>query len=264
MQPIFGILLGIIFFMFPMFRCAFFNMFNVAVYATKDLIKYIKNRTWKKFKGFGINAYIGYYGKGKTLSGVYYAHKMYQRYGVKVYSNTPLNFPYEPFTNFQQMIDADDDCIFLIDEASTVFSHREWKNFPIDLLWSIFQCRHHHKELVLTTPRFQHIDSILRDVCEYAFDCRKKWRFMDFYMYDAWEMENCLNPTLLKPKGHKCFFVSDKVYSLYDTFHDVSTEMVQKFKNGELRDNKETMEARQKIVQDPRLNDLKRKVRKRF
>lgn len=262
---VFVLIVGIIItFMFPFLGCVAGNLIKGVYYCIKDVTKYIKERKWKQFRGYGINAYIGYYGKGKTLSGVRYAYMMHKKYGITVYSNTPLNFDYVPFTNFQQMIEATDSCIFLIDETSTVFSHRDWKNFPVELLWSVFQCRHHHKELVLTSPRFQHIDSILRDVCEHVYDCRKKWRYMDYYIYDAWQMENCLNPTMLKPIGHKCFFVTDKIYNLYDTNHDVSTEMVKNFKDGNLRSNAEVQQAREKVVPDVRLNDLKRKAVKRF
>ena len=73
-------------------RCIIFNLHNVAIYSVRDLIEYIRKRKWKDFHAYGIDMFVGMFGKGKTLSIVHRARSLYKKYGdtLVFYSNFKL------------------------------------------------------------------------------------------------------------------------------------------------------------------------------
>jgi hypothetical protein len=89
------------------------------------------------------------------------------------------------------------------------------------MLNTLLTCRHYHLSIYYTTQRFQHVDALLRQVTSYVISCDKLWRFQRQYKYSAWEMENAINPSLLKPLNRSCWFVRDADYGAYDTYATV-------------------------------------------
>ena len=61
------------------------------------------------------------------------------------------------------------------------------------------------------------MDALLRQVTSYVVDCDKLWRFQRQSLYDAWEMENATNASLLTPLSRRCWFVLDRDYAAYNT-----------------------------------------------
>ena len=164
MQIFFTISLGLIF-LTKIGRCIFFNLHREALYLCIDFFDYIKNKKWNVWNGFGLNIYVGMFGKGKTLSATKYVLKQAKRYNLNVISNIKLNgYPYIPLTNWQQIVEAEGNTIILIDEISTVFNARQWKDFNINLLFQLLQCRKNKKMIVGTAQRFAHVDKLLRDI----------------------------------------------------------------------------------------------------
>ena len=209
-------------------------------YALYDVVDYIVNKRWKEWKGFGIDMYIGMFGTGKTLSAVNYVISQAKKYKLHVYSNIKLyGIEYTELKNFKDIINAPENSIFLIDEISTLFNARNWKDFSIDLLFQILQCRKNRKKLVCTAQRFQHVDKLLRDVTSNVIVCSKTWRFCHNQYYDAYDYENVSNGNLIKRIANVWYFATNKLYKAYDT-----AELIDNFKKEEFISNSEVRENR--------------------
>lgn len=246
-----GFLLFLVFafllFAFPTFRCALSHPILVVTNGVKDLWQYIRQRKWRLCSTGELVAYVGLFGRGKTLSAVHKVVSMYERYDgltvwcsrrkkfvtqrVKVLSNVALTIPYEELVSLEQIVlcaernEAEDDehdtltiTLVLGDEFSVQMNSRNFKtNIDPLFLNTLLTCRHYHISLYYTSQRFGHVDALLRQVTSYVVDCNKLWRFQRQNLYDAWEMENVTNPMLLTPLSRRCWFVRDKVYNAYNT-----------------------------------------------
>lgn len=229
------------------FRVAVSHPINTVKYAITDFIKWIKYRRWRECATGLLIAFIGLFGKGKTLSAVHYVVSKYKKYnGRKIYdfhrkkwvtqivhviSNVELNIPYEKFTGLAQIVQASErfkqmdefndtlTCTLVLgDEFSVQMNSRSFKS-NIDPLFlnTLLTCRHHHISLIYTAQRFNHVDALLRQVTSYVVSCNKCWRFMVHGQYDAFALENATDPTLVKPMRRYGWFVTDKDYNAYDT-----------------------------------------------
>ena len=116
----------------PLMRCIVRNLTNIYFYGIKDTILYFKERKWEDFDYFGIQMFVGMFGRGKTLSMSHKAQQIYDRFGDKVrfISNYKLNnIPYIPLENFSQLVDLGEEkeckyvgTVVLIDEIENVLS----------------------------------------------------------------------------------------------------------------------------------------------
>lgn len=232
---------------FPTLRCAVFHPVSLVKYGVLDLFNYIQHQQWNDCPTGELVAYVGLFGKGKTLSAVHKVVGMYNQYNGKlvydrdrkmmvtqrviVLSNVALSIPYDDFASLQQVVryaqinreyDAQHDTrtvvLVLGDEFSVQMNSRNFKS-NIDPLFlnTILTCRHYHICLYYTAQRFGHVDALLRQVTSYVIDCAKLWRFQRLNAYDAWEMENATNTQLLTPVSCSCWFVMDKDYAAYNT-----------------------------------------------
>ena len=168
------------------------------------------------------------FGRGKTLAMTHRANALYKRYGntLRFISNYHLNnIPYIPLINFKQLVDLGDEnddsqyvgTVVLIDEISTVLSHRNFSNFPLEMLSMLLQQRKRHIYIMCTAQRFFMVDKIWRSITTRAIDCNKIWRFANLKVYDAWDYEQAVNSGLLKPKANEWWFVRNSDYDAYDT-----------------------------------------------
>lgn len=216
-------------------------------YAVNDLYKYIKFKQWHNCKTGALIAYVGLFGKGKTLSAVHHIVSSYKRYNgklvydfdrnmwvkqvVHVISNVDLSIPYEKFESLAQIVHVADTArekdklndtltvtLVLGDEFSVQLNSRKFKD-NIDPLFlnTLLTCRHHHISLIYTSQRFNHVDALLRQVTSAVITCNKTWRIMVHGQYDAYELENAADPTQVKPRRRFGWFIFDKDYSAYDT-----------------------------------------------
>jgi hypothetical protein len=216
--------------------------------AVVDCLEWMRYKKWNICNTGQLIAYVGLFGKGKTLSAVHYIRKKYKRYNDKkiydfnrkkwvtqkihVISNVDLlDIPYERFTGLAQIvqaserfkgIDADNDtltCIFVLgDEFSVQLNSRKFKD-NIDPLFlnTLLTCRHHHITLVYTSQRFNHVDALLRQVTSFVVTCDKRWRIMVHGQYDAFALENATDPTLVTPMRRFGWFIENKDFAAYDT-----------------------------------------------
>lgn len=232
---------------FPTVRCAVFHLPAVIVNGCRDIWQYYAHKEYNNYGTGELVAYVGLFGKGKTLSAVHRVVSAYNAYDgkqvwcprrqklvtqrVKVISNVSLSIPYEKFISLEQVVlDAerkqqyDDEhdtltvTLVLGDEFSVQMNSRNFKtNIDPLFLNTILTCRHYYISLYYTAQRFGHVDALLRQVTSLVIDCDKLWRFQRLTMYDAWEMENAANPRLLEPLGRDCWFVRNRDYAAYNT-----------------------------------------------
>lgn len=221
------------FVMSPLLRCIVFNFHRVGIYCVYDLYDFIKNKRWLEFNYYGIDMYIGMFGHGKTLSMTHTARLIYERFGdsVRFISNYKLNdIPYIPLINFNQLVDIGEEensyfvgTVVLIDEIENVLSHRNFANFPLALLHTLTQQRKKKVYILCSAQRFFMVDKLFRAITTNVIDCNKYWRFQHQEIYDAWDLENAMNYSMIKRLYNSWFFVRNKDYNSYDT-----TEMIKK------------------------------------
>ena len=75
--------LGLVLALCPTIRCAFFHPVKLVRYGAVDLFQYLKYRKWNECRTGELVAYVGLFGKGKTLSAVHKVVSMYKQYDGK-------------------------------------------------------------------------------------------------------------------------------------------------------------------------------------
>lgn len=229
------------------FRLAVSHPVKVVRYTALDLVKYLRYKRWRECRTGKIICYVGLFGKGKTLSAVHQVCRAYQKYeGKQVYdfdrrkwvtqrvhviSNVDLSIPYEKFTSLKQIVRVADRMrhidevndtltvtLVLGDEFSVQLNSRSFKtNIDPLFLNTLLTCRHHHISLIYTSQRFNHVDALLRQVTSYVVSSNKCWRFMVHGQYDAFELENASDPTMVRTRRRFGWFITDGDYAAYDT-----------------------------------------------
>lgn len=238
-----GMMFVLIALCFKFVRCFLLNIHYVGYYTVKDIYDYIKERKWRNFCEYGIDMYVGMFGHGKTLSMTHKARLLYAQYGnsLMFISNYDLmGIPYIPLINFQQLVDLGEELpegiqgvVVLIDEISSVLSHRNYASFPLELVSMLCQQRKRHIYIMCTAQRFFMVDKIWRSITTNVFDCEKIWRFQHVAKYDAWEYENAMNTQLIRRVGHRWWFVRDKDYNSYDTSQMITKTSARDFISNE-------------------------------
>lgn len=233
--------------LFPVFRCAFFHPFLLIFYLFHDFFLWIRRKQSNLCSSGQLVAYVGLFGRGKTLSAVHKVVGLYKRFDgkkvwcgrrkkivtqrIKVLSNVHLKIPYEKLVSLQQIVQLakgqeviDDETdvltsiVVLGDEFSVQLNSRAFRtNIDPLFLNSLLTCRHYHLSIFYTAQRFGQVDALLRQVTSYVVECDKWWRFQRLSYYDAWELENASNPRLLSPYMRMCWFVRQRDYEAYDT-----------------------------------------------
>ena len=280
------------------FRVGISHPFKTVHYAIMDSLKWVRYHKWDICSTGQLIAYVGLFGKGKTLSAVHYVINKYKRYnGRKIYdfsrkkwvtqkihiiSNVKLNgVPYENFIGLAQIVQVADrfrkqddkndtlTCVFVLgDEFSVQLNSRKFKD-NIDPLFlnTLLTCRHHHITLVYTAQRFSHVDALLRQVTSYVINCDKKWRFMVHGQYDAFALENASDPTLIKPLCRFGWFISDADYNAYDTLACVNN-LSKSCRSGDMLSESEILSLQQNnsVNMDAVLKPSRKfvKIRKKF
>lgn len=205
-----------------------------------DLIKYLRNKGWKIFEGWGLHLYVGAFGAGKTSTLVHDAYAICKAYPqVTVLSNFALyNFPDHttilPLKTISDILDAPNNTLVLIDEIGTVFNSRDFmqggKGLPKILFQHICQCRKRRLKILATTQRWNFLDKQLRDICATVTSTRVILkhpfsRMAICRMYDAMDYDLATtNPVYSPPViGTQVYIQSDKLRKSYDTEELVTT-----------------------------------------
>lgn len=261
------------------FRLAVTHPFKTVTYSARDAYKYIRYHEGNKLQTGKLIAYTALFGGGKTLSCVHYITRLYHTYNnkrvydferkkwvtqkVHIISNVDLNVPYEHFENLGQIVrvaskfremDLENNtltCTLVLgDEFSVQMNSRSFKtNIDPLFLNTLLTCRHHHITLVYNAQRFNHVDALLRQVTSYVVECRKIWRFMIQYEYDAYALENAADPTLIKPRRKYGWFITDNDYNAYDTLACVGN-LEKAVREGDMESEIEIINRQARVVGD--------------
>lgn len=259
------------YFVFVPFRLVVQHPIAAVRYACTDTYSFFKLKKINCCKTGEIVAYVGLFGRGKTLSAVHKVCTLYRRYNdaivwdrdrsdfviqkIKIISNVHLTqVPYERFVSLEQIVLAAENnkesdfkngtltvTLVLGDEFSVQLNSRSFKsNINPLFLNTILTCRHHHISLYYTAQRFNHVDALLRQVTSYVVDCNKIWRFQLQNAFDAWELENASSTLLLSPISRGGFFVYDYDYASYDTLACVEN-LKKSFDEGDMMNSDEIL-----------------------
>ena len=256
----------------------------IIFYGILDIYKYFRYKRWHEFKGYGkIMCYTGLFGSGKTLSMTHFVRMIFNYYdGLEVWDfeqkkwviqhihilcNYHLNgVPYTPLVSERQLIDIEqpkqDITLVVLDEISAIFNNRDYKNFTPDVLISMLQCRHRKTSFLGSAQRFQMMDKNFRQTMETSSNCKKFWRIVKVVLFDAYQLENCSNPLMLKPIKNQYWFVRDSDYQAYDT-NEMVTKLVKDAQEGRMLTSMEISAKQGDIAGDINLaTSRKRKWRK--
>lgn len=242
---------------------------KITTWGIHDIYLFFKHKRYNECRDFGRVITIcadgsSVFGSGKTLSGVHALRFLYKKYnGLKVWNPTEKRFvtqhihiisnveltdvPYIPFENEKQLIEVEqpemDVTFFFLDEASTIWNSRNYKdNISHELLTNLLQCRKNKIGLITTSQRFIFQDKLIREITSVVWQAKKMWRIQQLKTYDAFEMENCSNPMLLKPMGTSFWFITDSDFEAYDT-NAVVERLKKKNEEGGFISNAEILEA---------------------
>lgn len=239
-----------------------------------DLILYIINKGWRIFEGWGLHLYVGAFGAGKTSSMVKDALAIANRFPqVTILSNFALfNFPEHtkilPLNTVQDILNAPDNTLVLIDEIGTIFNSRDFvggaKSVPKILFQHICQCRKRHIEILATTQRWNFLDKQLRDITATVNVTRLHFkhpfsRMATVWTYDAQDYDLCYSNPMYTPAviGTDVYIQSNKLRRSYDT-----SELVQTMLTYEYVSDAEILQNRGDISGS--ISDIDNKVNKRI
>lgn len=228
-------------------RTVLLNPQYTLYYLPIDIYHYFRFKLYNEMHTGKLICYTALFGGGKTLSCVHYVNHLYDKYNnkkiydvqrkkwvtqkVHIISNVDLTKPFEKFNSLSQVVrvaekfkDIDEKnntrtcTIVLGDEFSVQMNSRSFKtNIDPLFLNTLLTCRHHHILFIYNAQRFQHVDKLLRGVTTYVVECKKIWRVCIQKTYDAWVLENCSDPTVIKPNARHGWFIRNKDYDAYDT-----------------------------------------------
>ena len=276
------------------FRYIIFHPFQVISNSINDLYDYIIHKKYNECKEYGkVLMFTAQdsqaFGCGKTLSMVKLCNYINNRFdNVDVWdydlnkfvkqhiyfvSNLELKDVrhYIPFTSKEQFknvhkmnIGAHDVVFFVLDEAGIVFNSRQYKdNLPTEFIQKLLQVRHYKIGFITNAQRFMMVDKVFREISNTVTTCKKKWRFVYLCYYDAYEMENAVNPSLLVPKSRRIWFSTNKDYHSYDTTYNVDT-LLEELESGDILTTEEILNLRGDTSSDlDQVVKLKRRFRLR-
>ena len=217
------------------------------VWFAKDLYHYYKNHGYDKFEGWGLHIYLGKFGAGKTCSMVREVYRYCERYkDLTIITNLKLvNFPEDvtilPLNSINDILNAPDNTIVVVDEIGTIFNSRDFMGnkdncLPKILFQHLCQCRHRHMMIFGTVQRWGFLDKQLRDitsdvtVCS-AFAPHPFSRMITNTCYNAEEYDLFYQSPMrpLAPIGTEVWIQTDFYRELYDTTEMVSTMLTMEY-----------------------------------
>lgn len=178
---------------------------------------------------YGIEAFHGLAGQGKTIAMTKKLLELREKYGDSIYIMTNYYFTGQDFEfkNWTQLLDYyDKPLVVAWDEAQALWSSRQFKSFPTQLVGVLTQVRKGHGiKLLYTTQKWHMIDKNFRTLTHYVNDCRTWlgcYTIVRRYKTDVFEERyNTLDSSKkrkLKPNTSFSFVQTKKIRDAYDTF----------------------------------------------
>jgi hypothetical protein len=202
-------------------------IFELLKWKIIDLYRLIKYG--RKIHLYGIRAFVGLYGGGKTMGMTYYLHDIRQNYGDKVLIATNYYYKGQDFaiTKWEDLLpEYDKPVIFAYDELQNEFNSREYKGFPVQLMTLLTQNRKGKgKQIIYTCQDYETVDKNFRRLTKDVGVCRTLFgRLTNIKFFNREEYEMLIsNPDINKRmKVHRKFtmrFVqTDTLRDSYDSF----------------------------------------------
>lgn len=193
----------------------------------------------KIFPGWGIHLYTGKFGQGKTSLMTIEAFELALKYPqLNILTNIRLsNFPDHtkilPLKTADDILNAPENTLVLIDEIGTLFNSRDFStgknSVPKPVFQHLCQCRKRHMMIMATVQRFNLLDKQIRDITADVTDCSASAphpfsRMLTGLTYDIEEYEAwCSNRLYIRQVSKSRVVIQkDKYRQLYDT-----TELIQ-------------------------------------
>lgn len=286
------ILLGVIvlFIRFPFIR-VLITKFPIWFGLTlKDIYFWFKERKYFVCPSGKIIAFCGLFGKGKTLSMVHYVCRLYKRYHnkrvfvngkwriqkINILSNVDLSVPFIKFESLGQIVDIatqkdelDGDEFYFVtlvvgDEFSVQLNSRSFKS-NIDALFlnTLLTSRHYAISLFYSSQKFLLVDKLLREVTFWVYECNKIGRIMVHNIYDAFDMENATNLSLVKPLKRTGWLIKDSDYESYNTLACVGN-LIKSCQDGDLLTTEEILNNIGSDTDYESVRHQSNKLKKRF
>lgn len=262
------------------FRLVIMHPVYSIVYAVIDFYYYFKHKKYNWFEAGKLDCYAAHFGGGKTLSIVHYVVNQYNRFNNKliwdrgqhrfvkqkihVISNVEFTtIPFQSLTGLDQIVNlamhnkAIDEkegtrtvVLVVIDEASAQLNSRNFKsNIEPTFLNTLITSRHYHISILYSSQKFKLTDKLMRDVTQRVIQCKKYWRLLVQYIYDADEVEYASDPTMIRPISRTGFFVMNRDYGAYDTLAVVG-QLKKSIDEGDMLSEKEILELRDNMTPD--------------
>lgn len=209
------------------------------VYHFYDKLVYKWYGKKKLFPAWGIHLFTGRFGQGKSFFMVLKAYKLCLLYPqITILTNLNLtNFPeYTRIIKLKtanDILNAPDNTLVLIDEIGTLFNSRDFSSgknsVPKPLFQHLCQCRHRHMMIYATVQRFNLLDKQIRDITATVTECEASFSHpfsrmftgitYDIEEYEAW----CINRMYIPQVLYTTVYIQkDKYRCLYDTEEMVS------------------------------------------
>lgn len=232
----------------PYARVVVLHPINVVKYIPPDLYTYFRWKRYNKVDMGKLVAITGYFGAGKTLTGVHLARKFAKRWENKKYfdgkhwitqhviilSNVTIQLKKGTFIYMEGLSDivalaehylkTDKEnhtrtLIFVLgDEFGSNMNSRNFKsNIDMDFLSTMLCCRHYSMSIYYIAQKFNLVDKLLRDVTQDVYYVHKLWRLCYYDILDATELENAINPEVIKIRGRHGYFATNGLFNSYDT-----------------------------------------------
>ena len=196
----------------------------------------------KRFKEFGLTAYVGRQGSGKSISMVERLEQIRRDYpDVVIMTNFGYIHEHEALTDWQQLIDcrSPHGIVFAIDEIQNEFDVYESRNFNLEILKVITQQRKQGIKVLASSQVFTRVSKPLREQCFEVVECYTlsgRWTYQR--CFDADDYNNFIDSTnpdkqfKVPRKWRKNFVQSDRLRSKYDSYAVIQsmTKLVSKNK----------------------------------
>lgn len=182
---------------------------------------------------WGLWAFTGYYGQGKTMGCVQFAkylQKSYPHRDIKIYSNIEVDGQVKRITSWEELLDLPKNSIMIYDESQSDWSCNIGTNsFPEDFLRRITQCRKKQFAMFMTSPTFRRMNINIRESVNFVIECKNildmdRWFKYDFYRAEEYEVLHENKFKLHQNKYLSMSFVThDDDYKLYNTVEEVES-----------------------------------------
>lgn len=207
----------------------FYEILYAEIFKPFDFIKWVIYDLLhgkEYFKLFGIWCFTGYFGQGKTLGAVTLAkhyQKKYPTKNIKIYSNFNIVGQDGKINCWEDMMNLPKSSILIFDEIQSTFTSQKFKDFPIELLWKLTQCRKQELMVFASSPVFERMSIQLRENTDMVVTCKnflKMDRYFRYSFYRAPEFEKHQDSTLALMRAREfvlSFVASNKYYKNYNT-----------------------------------------------